>query len=1141
MKEQVKTKEPFMSQRVPAAETAAVGGAMTVGGIAGNYGLDRMLKRKGVKTPGKALLSEVKRTWKRGSKTSLHPVQIPYVAGKIASRSLKTVGIPLAAYGSFNVVKPGERVVRINLKNDVIKPSLRASTGLSPSMSAKDSVRAHRNRETLHKADLSTKETDRLSRRKQQGRYISLTAGTLGLGALALRAPEIARAATRIPKVKNLRSLKKLASYDVPSTKASNALGIAAIGLGSVGSFNYAAQQKLERKQVIKAKNMTSRELDKKAMAQYVSLFPRPKLKNGEPSKEYRQRLLEWSTKGNTYAVSQRHSRKERAAQPYRHARIKRGPYLDGGQRSLPERRAYALTKSFSSTSPRRKQIKKSLYDGIVRGLGKVRVLDRPKPGYVMVVDSKDVRRFMPESRVTPIPKRKSAASITPPPPSYEQMTLFKGLPSIARGPGYRKLTGPDSREYLRQRMLVHDEGRRRAKQISEMRNGYQMSGRRSQRYAGGQWERSKVRTDAAPPAPPRAGSKSAFESSSQYDRAKAISARGTLSPGTKVGWDGAEGMPRGSAPMPRHSRSVSEYKDGSVRVDDWVKGKPTYSIRSKFGKRDGVVDRGKAWARDKELRQAKVRRNHALDNTVLAGSALSASTLPASISLYNKGVKGVQRSSLLREKMPFLSGLKPIPIPKANAMGARLKPLRFAGVIPGRVGRVARNPFVIGGASLAVGGPLVYRNSKELKDSKADLDDLKKKRRDLVGKRDDRFLREHRDRISPKAEAGYKYLRAGRNEAIGDSAWYGGTAALAGGGAAFQYGMRNYFPKKLAIGIGATNAVLAGYSGVEAVRSGKKAHRWNSKMGLIRAKAKERAVAGEYGRDRVVAKADERRKDGKSGAFAAGAGLGAAVIAGVPLPMRLPVNREASRGIAGRLDGADSGRVSVRDVRGVATGEGTRWAASRNQDRLAASMADRREAGRPAQDPGRPVRLRRAPDGSMRVIDGHHRIKALMDLGEKDVDVKVEHSRRPHRTWVPLAQRAKYLRDVGNAREFTGQRDLREIRANAARPIPRAARVGNRVRSRAERGVLALRRPAGVIGLTAAAGLATGGMVAHRMANRKINPVSERLKKDFFGKGLFPAPRPRMSLRPRRPSVRSSYTGTSRLGRKFTVSGSVR
>ena len=1133
MKEQVKTKEPFMSQRVPAAETAAVGGAMTVGGIAGNYGLDRMLKRKGVKTPGKALLSEVKRTWKRGSKTSLHPVQIPYVAGKIASRSLKTVGIPLAAYGSFNVVKPGERVVRINLKNDVIKPSLRASTGLSPSMNAKDSVRAHRNREALHKADLSTKETDRLSRRKQQGRYISLTAGTLGLGALALRAPEIARAATRIPKVKNLRSLKKLASYDVPSTKASNALGIAAIGLGSVGSFNYAAQQKLERKQVIKAKNpyrgfkrltyhqnqdsavrkpmgenslmivdgktvtgpenrrlaeqawekafvrsgnrtarqehsgvpggrtphpqtirgrlfgryrsyhlndagaavslkrpadrpnrttvaerkklreipgtyiagagglaavggvgeavrrkqvkkaMTSRELDKKAMAQYVSLFPRPKLKNGEPSKEYRQRLLEWSTKGNTYAVSQRHSRKERAAQPYRHARIKRGPYLDGGQRSLPERRAYALTKSFSSTSPRRKQIKKSLYDGIVRGLGKVRVLDRPKPGYVMVVDSKDVRRFMPESRVTPIPKRKSAASITPPPPSYEQMTLF--------------------------------------------------------------------------------------------------------------------------------------------------------------GKRDGVVDRGKAWARDKELRQAKARRNHALDNTVLAGSALSASMLPASISLYNKGVKGAQRSPLLREKMPFMSGLKPIPIPKANAMGVRLKPLRFAGAMPGRVGRAARNPFVIGGASLAVGGPLVYRNNKEFKDSKADLDDLKKKRRDLVGKNDDRFLREHRDRISPKAEAGYKYLRAGRNEAIGDSAWYGGTAALAGGGAAFQYGMRNYFPKKLAIGIGATNAVLAGYSGVEAVRSGKKAHRWNSKMGLIRAKAKERAVAGEYGRDRVVAKADERRKDDKHGAFAAGAGLGAAVIAGVPLPMRLPVNREASRGIAGRLDGADSGRVSVRDVRGVATGEGTRWAASRNQDRLAASMADRREAGRPAQDPGRPVRLRRAPDGSMRVIDGHHRIKALMDLGEKDVDVKVEHSRRPHRTWVPLAQRAKYLRDVGNAREFTGQRDLGEIRANAARPIPRAARVGNRVRSRAERGVLALRRPAGVIGLAAAAGLATGGVVAHRMANRKINPVSERLKKDFFGKGLFPAPRPRMSLRPRRPSVRSSYTGTSRLGRKFTVSGSVR
>ena len=54
---------------------------------------------------------------------------------------------------------------------------------------------------------------------------------------------------------------------------------------------------------------------------------------------------------------------------------------------------------------------------------------------------------------------------------------------------------------------------------------------------------------------------------------------------------------------------------------------------------------------------------------------------------------------------------------------------------------------------------------------------------------------------------------------------------------------------------------------------------------------------------------------------------------------------------------------------------------------------------------------------------------------------------------------------------------------------------------------------------------------------------ASERLanRRDFFGKGLFPVPRPRMSMMPRRPSVRSGYTGTSRLGRKFTVRGSVR
>jgi hypothetical protein len=621
----------------------AVGGLITGSAAAAEYGLDRRLKAAGVKGP---LVSAVKRKFK----PKTHG---PHIAGRLGTRALSATGLPVMAYGLWNIANPKDEVEDLDFKRHVVRPAVDHVT-----------LRDQRNKLKSIRKSLTLEEQDTLVHRKERGTRISHAAGGLGVAALALRVPQAAKfAVQRSARAGSLRPVLRAAMSEPKATAASNTLGVASIGTGSIGSFNYAAQQKLEAKQV-----------------------------------------------------------------------------------------------------------KKSLYDGMVKGIGRVRVVERSKPGYVTVVDSRDTRRFMPESRVTPVRKPRPVEVDKPSMAQDEQLTLFKA----------------------------------------------------------------------------------------------------------------------------------------------------------------------------------------------------------------------------------------------------------------------------------------------------------------------DRFLRDYGDRISPKAEAGYKYLKDGRDQRR-VNAGIGATVSGLSGAMAYSAARGRRF------GWAGGHGALAGLSAVSAVRSARESGRWDARMGKIKAKAMERAAAGEYGRDRVVAKADERRKDDKRGAFAAGAGLGAAAIAGVPLPMRLPINREASRGIAGRLDGADSGRASVRDVRGVATGEGTRWAASRNQDRLAASMAARREAGSPAQDPGRPVRLRRAPDGSMRVIDGHHRIKALMDLGEKDVDVRVEHSGRPHRTWVPLAQRAKYLRDVGSAREFTGQRDLGEIRANAARPIPRAARVGNRVRSRVERGALALRRPAGVAGLAAAAGLATGGVVAHRMTNRRV------------------------------------------------------
>ena len=91
---------------------------------------------------------------------------------------------------------------------------------------------------------LSPSESDRLSAHKKIGRGLALTSGTMGLTALGMRAPSGAKVlASRGVKVPG-----RLVRAEAAATRHSNTLGIGAIGVGSMGSFNYAAQQKLERK-----------------------------------------------------------------------------------------------------------------------------------------------------------------------------------------------------------------------------------------------------------------------------------------------------------------------------------------------------------------------------------------------------------------------------------------------------------------------------------------------------------------------------------------------------------------------------------------------------------------------------------------------------------------------------------------------------------------------------------------------------------------------------------------------------------------------------------------------------------------------------------------------------------------------------
>lgn len=112
------------------------------------------------------------------------------------------------------------------------------------------------------------------------------------------------------------------------------------------------------------------------------------------------------------------------------------------------------------------------------------------------------------------------------------------------------------------------------------------------------------------------------------------------------------------------------------------------------------------------------------------------------------------------------------------------------------------------------------------------------------VSKRDDRFLRRYRDRISPAAEEGYRYLRSGRNARLGNAAVSSGIAALSGGMGvhALRHGSKGW------AAVGGAGALL---SAAAASSSAKDAARWSSKMGKIRAKAREREAAGVYGMGR--------------------------------------------------------------------------------------------------------------------------------------------------------------------------------------------------------------------------------------------------------------------------------------------------
>jgi hypothetical protein len=160
-------------------------------------------------------------------------IHVPHMAGKAGVRGAQLSALPLLAAGAKRLVT-GEDTRKLDVKSDVVRPVVEHAT-------YQDQVK--RGDKRIAKF-LNESETARLDRHKKAGTLLSLTSGTLGFAALGTRAPAVARSLSG----KGVKGLSRVARHEAKATSLSNSLGVTALGAGSAGSFNYAAQQKLERK-----------------------------------------------------------------------------------------------------------------------------------------------------------------------------------------------------------------------------------------------------------------------------------------------------------------------------------------------------------------------------------------------------------------------------------------------------------------------------------------------------------------------------------------------------------------------------------------------------------------------------------------------------------------------------------------------------------------------------------------------------------------------------------------------------------------------------------------------------------------------------------------------------------------------------
>lgn len=758
--------------RKNAAGYVATGGALYGTGALVNHALDASLERRGLKKPLKSLIQD----------KTFRSAHAGYLAGKVGARALNVTAVPLVAAGAYGVVKP-KRTKRIDMKRDVMEP-------LSDALTYKDAA-SHVH---LRKADEpSAAEHRRMARRKALARDISLTSGTLGLGALGLRAPSVA--ATYVSHSKApLKSLAALARKEPAATRMSNTLGIGAIGVGSVGSFNHARIASEEAKQ-------------ERRVAKGVGYFDKPAPLERTAGYDQRRRteVAHQGYKataaalggGSAAAVGARWAGSEHAPKAmdlaYKRARVKGVPkevadvYRSKGRQlhewAKPRRgRLLAASAGLAAAGAGAEALARWRRDeitGMSQDLGRAnagsrysRIGKNAMTAVTLEVGGKAARKY---AQLTPEMRRKVAIN-----------SAIGAGSALAVGGGIKGAS--DMRRYRTERkQLLHkaDDSRRRKQEAGAAAAGVGA--------AAATMRPKLVRLPADYGASERIASQLSGATDghvSTADLRHVTRVRGFRFDNEKHTAKLAQNI-REKGFDPKHPIELKRFRDGS------------YQLNGGHHRLDAVQMLG----HDKVPVKVTEVMAHSPYSVVPAGRA----------------------ARHLRQVVATRQQVKKLPNAHIDAVAQRPSTLtaRVGNRVLSAVEDIKPRTAIGAAAGAAAAGGAGYAAHRR-----------------HVAKSDDAFLREYRSRISPSAESGYEYLRHGRNKKRTWAVANAGAAAVPVRAAALDIARKRY-------GSAAADAGVAGVLYANAGREARDASRWNGKMDKIKAKAKERAQAGVYGRER--------------------------------------------------------------------------------------------------------------------------------------------------------------------------------------------------------------------------------------------------------------------------------------------------